>query len=373
VREQFLLDPDVVHLNHGGFGACPQPVFEAYQRHQRELERHPSGVLSHRYDALLDEARARVAAYVGCAADDLVFVPNATTGLNAVARSLRLRPGDEVLATDHEYESMDLLWSRVCEEVGARYARRPLTLPAADRSELVEELWAAVTPSTRVLFLSHVTSKTAVVLPVAELCARAREAGITTVIDGAHGPGHIPLDLEALGADVYAASCHKWLCAPRGSGFLHVRPELQDDVWAPVISHGSQPGSSFLERYRWQGTRDPSAFLSIPAAIEFQAANDWDSVRRRCHELARSARSSLAELFDLEPVTPDSPEWFGQMVAAELPPCDPEETRQRLFAEHRVDVPVPDWNGRRLVRVSFQAYNDEGDLARLLDALRALF
>jgi isopenicillin-N epimerase len=373
LRDLFLLDPDIVHLNHGAFGACAEPVFDAYQSWQRELEHHPAAVLAQRYDALLDEARARLAAYLDCSSNDLVFVPNSTTGLNAVARSLRLEPRDEVLATNHEYEAMDLLWSHVCAEAGARYVRQALSLPAWERAELVETIWSGVTPRTRIIFLSHVTSKTAVILPVAEICRRARASGIMTVVDGAHGPGQLELDLGALGADVYAASCHKWLGAPRGSGFLYVRHRHQHLIQAPVISHGSRRGAGFVERNRWQGTRDPSSFLAVPAAIEFQEAHDWSSVRRRCHELARSARSSVSRLFGLAPLTPDGPEWFAQMVSAPLPPCDPEEVRERLFREYRIDAPIRAWNGHHLIRVSFHAYNTPGDLERLLEALSALF
>lgn len=372
LRDLFLLDPGIVHLNHGAFGACPRSVFADYQGWQRELERHPTSVLSQRYDALLEDARHRLAAYLGCSSQDVVFVPNSTTGLNAVARSLRLEPRDEVLATDHEYDAMDLLWSHVCSEAGARYVRQPLPLPASDRAELVERIWSGVTPRTRVIFLSHVTSKSALILPVAEICRRARAAGIMTVLDGAHGPGQLELDLLGLGADVYAASCHKWLCAPRGSGFLYVRPEVQHLIQAPVLSHGSKAGTGFVERNQWQGTRDPSAFLAVPAAIEFQEANDWSSVRRRCHDLARAARSSVSRLFGLAPLTPDAPEWFAQMVSAQLPPCDPEDLRDRLFREYRIDAPVREWNGLHVIRLSFQAYNSPDDLERLLEALRRL-
>jgi isopenicillin-N epimerase len=373
LRGQFLLDPGIVHLNHGGFGACPRPVFDTYQRWQRELERHPSAILSHGYSALIDGVRERLADYLGCSPTDVVLTQNATSGLNAVARSLRLQPGDEVLATDHEYEAMDLLWEHVCREAAARYVRQPLPDPVDDRDDLVDALWSAVTPATRVIFCSHITSKTAIRLPVAEICRRARAAGIMTVVDGAHGPGQIRLRLDELGADVYAASCHKWLCAPRGSGFLHVRREHQDTMLSPLISHGSEPGSTFLERNRWQGTRDPSALLALPAAIDFQETHDWDAVRRRCHELARTARMAVSELFHLEPFTPDSDEWFVQMVAARLPACDSQAMRQRLLVEHGVDAPIRPWRDGSLVRISVQAYNGSDDLERLVDALRALF
>lgn len=369
----FLLDPGIAHLNHGGFGACPAPVLDAYQHWQRQLERHPSALLSHGYPALLGGVRGRLADFLGCPPADVVPVTNTTAGLNAVARSVRLRPGDEVLATDHEYEAMDVLWEHVCQQAGARYVRARLPLPAGDPADLLDALWSAVTPATRVVFCSHITSKTALRLPVAEICRRARAAGILSVVDGAHAVGQLPLALGELGADVYAASCHKWLCAPRGSGFLYVRPEHQDWVRAPLVSHGSQPGSSFAERFGWQGTDDPSAMLSVPVAIDFQRTHRWDEVRRDCHQLASDARSALADLFCLEPFTPDSSEWFVQMVSAPIPPCDPEATRRRLLVEHRVDVPVRRWAGGWLVRVSLQAYNTAADLDRLVTALTATF
>ncbi|MEW2385910.1 aminotransferase class V-fold PLP-dependent enzyme [Micromonospora sp. NPDC047707] len=373
LHDQFLLDPSLVHLNHGGFGACPRPVFDAHQRWQRDLERHPSALLSHGYGALMEGVRERLAEFLGCAARDVVLVQNTTAGLNAVARSLRLRPGDEVLATDHEYEAMDLLWQHVCADTGARYIRHRLPLPVEEQGDLVEALWSAVGPATRVIFLSHITSKTAITLPVAEICRRARAAGIMTVVDGAHAPGQLPLQLDALGADVYAASCHKWLCGPRGTGFLYVRPEYQSGILAPLISHGSQPGSTFLDRHRWQGTRDPSAFLALPTAIDCQQTQAWEAARRRSHELARAARAAVSGLFHLEPFTPDSDDWFVQMVSVPLPPCDSEAMRRRLLTEHRVDAPVRDWADGSLIRVSVHAYNTSDDLGRLVDALGALF
>lgn len=373
LREAFLLDPALVHLNHGGFGACPRPVFDAYQRWQRVLEGHPSALLSHDYDRHMDAVRERLATFLGCAATDVVLTQGTTAGLNAVARSLPLRAGDEVLASDQEYEAMDVLWERVCADAGARYVRHSLELSADDPSKLVDALFSAVSPATRVIFCSHITSRTAVQLPVAEICRRARAEGILTVVDGAHAPGHVPVNVDALEADVYAASCHKWLCAPRGCGFLFVRPEHQPTMLAPVISHGSHPGSTFLERYRWQGTRDPCAFLALPTAIEVQEQQVWKDQRHRCRGLARAARLALGELFGLEPLTPDSETWFSQMVSAPLPPCDETETRRRLLERYKVDAPIRPWAGGSLVRISVQVYNDHDDVERLVDALNMLF
>lgn len=357
MKELFLLDPEVVFLNHGSFGATPRPVFEAYQRYQVELERNPVQFLGRRLPELLDAARTRLAAYVGADPDGLVFVPNATAGMNVVARSLRLRPGDEVLASDREYGAVDILWRFACERAGASYVRRP---PAA--------LWNAVSERTRVISISHVSSPTAEILPVEELCGRAREAGILTVVDGAHGPGQLRLELGALGADAYAGTCHKWLCSPKGAGFLWAAPALRELLEPLIVSWDWERETEFAVRHRWQGTRDPAACLAVPDAIDFLAEHDWDSVRARCHELAAEAQRAIAELARVDP--PPGP--FAQMSAAQLPPCDPEDVQHRLREEHRVEVVCREWEGRPLIRVSFQGYNDEGDLERLLAALGAV-
>lgn len=384
LRELFLLRPDVVFLNHGSFGACPRPVFEAYQQWQLELERQPVEFLGRRFGGLLREAREALAAVVGARADDLVYVPNATTGLNAVARSLRLAPGDEVLTTNHEYGALDRTWRFVCARRGATYVNRPLPLPISSADEVIEQLWAGVTERTRVLFLSHITSPTALILPVQELVRRARAVGIITIVDGAHVPGQIPLDLEALGADFYAGNCHKWLNSPKGSAFLYARKEVQPLVEPLVVSWGWQPESStllsldsngsspFVLQHEWQGTRDIAAYLSVPAAIEFEAVHDWPRVRQECHELARYARQALGELTGLEQICPDSPEWYAQMATIPLPSCDAEELKRRLYDEYRVEVPIIEWNSRQFIRVSVQGYNTREDVEALVEALAAL-
>lgn len=372
LRSQFLLDPAVAFLNHGSFGACPLPVFEDYQRWQRELERQPVEFLGRRADERLDAARARLAAYIGASADDLIFVPNVTFAINLVARSLALQPDDEVLATDHEYGAMDYLWEFICARTGAHYRRQRLTPPFLSADEVVEALWRGVTPRTRAIFVSHITSPTALILPVSAICRRARAAGILTIVDGAHAPGHVPLDLAALDADFYAGNCHKWLCAPKGSGFLYARRDHHRWLEPLVISWGWLPEASFVTRNQWQGTRDLAAFLAVPAAIDFQAERDWADVRARCHDLARAARERLASLTSLEPIVADSPDWFGQMVTAPLPPCDAEAVKNQLYDQYRVEVPLVIWNGRPHIRLSFQGYNTPDDLERLLTGLRAL-
>ncbi len=352
-------------LNHGSFGACPRPVFEEYQRWQRELERQPVEFLARRLDGLIDAAKARLAAEIGARPDDLVLVTNATSGMNVVARSLPLGAGDEVVASNHEYGAVGQLWQHVCDRSGAMLVRADVR-PGSD---LMDELWSAVTPRTRVISVSHLTSATAIRFPVEEICRRAREQGILVAVDGAHAPGQLDLDVEAVGADFYAGNCHKWLCAPKGAGFLHVRSEHQDELVPPVVGWGSKPGASFAERFRWPGTYDPAAFLAVPAAIDFLAEHGWDDVRRRCHGLAELGRLRLADLTGIEPLAPDE-SWLGQMVTAALPELDHEELKRRLYDEHRIEIPVQRFDGRPVIRAAFQGYNDASDLDALLAALR---
>lgn len=375
-RDSFLLDPEVAFLNHGSFGAVPRSVFAKYQEWQRELERQPVEFLGRRFADLLREARAALAAYVRTSADNLVYAPNATEALNIVAYSAQLTPGDEIVTTDHEYGAMDRMWRFICGRTGAIYRPVRVPLPVTTAAELADRIWAAVTPRTRVLFLSHITSPTALVFPVSELCGRARAAGLLSMVDGAHALGQLPLDLEAIGADFYAANAHKWLCAPKGSAFLYARPEAQPLVVPRVVSWGDQAtvvtGSRFLDELQWTGTRDIAAYLSVPAAIQFWAEHGWEDSRVRCHALARYAREAIAGLTGLPQISPDSIDWFVQMATVPLPPCDGPALKARLYDEFRVEVPVMEWQGRQYLRVSIQAYNTRQDVDRLTGALRVL-
>ena len=356
-RDPFLLDPGIVFLNHGSFGACPQPVFDVYQEWQREFEREPVDLYERRLAPLLAEVRTALGEYVGAPADDLALVLNATSALNAVLRSLSLGPGDEILTTEHEYRGIDLLLEFVSRRTGARVVRSS----GVD----AEAIWAAATERTRVLAISHVTAPTAVLVEVEELCRRARDAGVLTVIDGAHAPGQVALDLERLGADFYAGNCHKWLCAPKAAGFLYARPEVQELVEPLVVGWGyREPG--FVLHQDWEHTRDPSAYLAVPAAIDFVREHGRHS---ECRRLLQEGSAQLAAA-GFEPVAPAQP---LQMAAFRLPACNPEETEQRLFDEFRIEVRVNDWNGQPLIRVSIAPYNAPEDLQRLSSALAEVF
>lgn len=372
LKKLFMLDPSVIYLNHGSFGACPKPVFKVYQDWQTELERQPVLLLGRRADSLLDEARSELAIYLNTAVENIIFVPNSTVGINTVARTLKLNAGDEILTTNHEYGAMDKTWEFICQKTKAIYKRHPVLLPVKTSAELAESFWSEVTKRTKVIFLSHITSPTALRFPIESICQRARQAGILTVIDGAHAPGQIPINLDSLGADFYTGNCHKWLCAPKGSGFLYARPEQHQAFEPLIISWGWSESSSYVQKNQWQGTRDIAAYLSVPAAIEFQKKYDWESVRTHCHELVLYARNLMKEVTGLESICPDSREWFVQMSVLPLPVCDGEKLKKHLYDEFQIEIPYINWNGYYFLRISVQCYTTKEDIETFVSAVAKL-
>ena len=375
LREHFLLDPSITFLNHGSFGATPKPVFDEYQRWQRELENQPVEFLGRRCAGLMADSRAVLGEYLGTHADNLVYTQNVTISLNIIARSLELGADDEVLTSDHEYGATDRMWRFLSRERGFTFTTRPVDL--SSREACIESFWQAVTPRTRIIFLSHITSPTAIILPVEEILRRARTQGIITIIDGAHVAGQLSLHLDSLGADFYGGNLHKWLCAPKGAGFFYARPEMQRLVKPLVVSWGYESetpsASAFVDHHEWWGTRDVASFLSVPAAIRFQSDNDWDRVRVECHQLAKDAQTRICDLTGSPPLHSQADHWFRQMTAAPLPQdTDLVALKTRLYDEYRVEVPLAAWNGKKLIRVSIQGYNTSQDVDVLLDALSSL-
>ncbi len=371
LAEQYLLDPQVIYLNHGSFGAVPRPVFEAYQRWQRELEANPVEFLGRRAPDLLADARQKLGAFINASGDDLAFVPNVTYGMNIVARALPLEEGDEILSTDHEYGAIDRAWRFKCKKTGARVVRQPVSLPVIDPQQAVEQIWGGVNERTKVISLSHITSPTALILPVEEICRRASEAGILTVIDGAHAPGQLDLDMQAIGADFYCGNCHKWLSSARGAGFLFARPDRQHLLEPLVVGHGwrsEDPGPSpFLDNFNWSGTIDPAAYLSVPAAIEYWQENDWPAVRSTCHRLLAECEERILALSGLPPISPAA--MWVQMRLVLLP--GRADTYRPGLEENRIVVPLGEQRGHTGIRISVQAYNSPSDLDRLVDVLGA--
>lgn len=377
LRNDFLIDPGVIFLNHGSFGACPRPVFETYQYWQLELEKQPVEFLARRAPELLAEARQDLAKFLNCDADDVVYFPNPTTAINMVARNLNLQPGDEILSSDHEYGAMERTWHFICQNTGARYITQPIPLPVSGKEEMVQLFFEGASERTKIVFISHVTSPTALIFPVEEICKRAHQLGLTVIVDGAHAPGHIPINLDEMKPDIYTGACHKWLCAPKGASFLYANPKIQPALEPLVVSWGyesEKPGSSlFIDYHEWQGTRDLAAFLSVPAAIQYQQNNNWHAVQERCHQLASETREKIDALTSLGSICPNSKQWFGQMAAVRLPgEINHEEVQMQLYDQFKIEVPVYRWHDQKFIRGSFQAYNQHEDLDTLLNALEQI-
>jgi isopenicillin-N epimerase len=376
LRDLFLLDPSVIFLNHGSFGAVPRPVFEEQERLRRELEAEPVLFLARGLDERLDAVRSAVAGLVG--ADDvagLVLVPNTTTGLGAVAASIELGPGDEIVLTSHEYGATVLLWQEVARLTGAVIRVAALPEPAGSADGIVAAVAREITERTRVLCFSHITSLSAITLPVARLCDEARRLGIVSIVDGAHAPGQIPLALDSIGADVYVGNLHKWVCSPRGTAFVHARPELRATVRAPVVSWGwSWDGpAAFADRYRWQGTFDPTAYLSFPAALAFRQEHDWPAVIAGCRErLERTVSQLEARLGGVPAAGADLRAPQLAAVHLDLGGLEPASVQRLLWKRHRIEVPVERIGSFTVVRVSVQGYTSDEDCLALVDALAGL-
>ncbi|MHB8133811.1 MAG: aminotransferase class V-fold PLP-dependent enzyme [Anaerolineaceae bacterium] len=377
-KSKFLLDPSIVFLNHGSFGATPIPVFETYQNWQKQLESQPVLFLGRKYHDLLQQARQVLSRYIGLQTDNVVFVPNATYAVNLVARSLHLDPGDEVLTSDHEYGACDTAWEFYCKKQGAVYRHQSIPFPAATSEEMAEQFWSGVNKNTKIIFISHISSPTALRLPVEFICERARQNGILTMIDGAHAPGQISLDLKRLHADFYTGNCHKWMLSPKGAGFLYAHPDVQQLLDPLVLSWGSRTnpefssGSQFVDMLTWTGTHDPAAYLSVPSAIEFMQINDWPVVVKDCHQQLLSYLPKFTELTGKNILYPLENQ-FIQMAAIELPIIsDLGQFKTALYDNFQIEIPPIEWNNRHFLRISYQVYNDPQDLDRLYDALSIL-
>ncbi|HEY4060614.1 MAG TPA: aminotransferase class V-fold PLP-dependent enzyme [Puia sp.] len=375
LKEQFLLDPAITYLNFGSFGACPRVIFEDYQQWQLELEREPVQFIQRKGLEYLQQSRAALAGYVHCAADDLVYVTNPSYAVNIIAKSLRLDPGDEVLGTDLEYGACERTWNYYCRRAGARFVRQPVRLPVVTKEQFIEDFFKGLSPKTRLVFISHITSTTALIFPVKEICAIAREKGLLTFVDGAHVPGHIPLDLSTLGADIYTGACHKWMLTPKGCSFLYVKKEWQHLFDPLVISWGYESAapshSTFLDYHQAQGTRDFSAFLTVPRAIRFLRDNDWENVAARCRALVKDNALRLCGMVGSDPLSPLTDEFLGQMFSVPIRTQQPEQLQRHLFEEYRIEVPVMKQEGRTFLRYSVNGFNGQEDLDRLTEAVKA--
>jgi isopenicillin-N epimerase len=384
----WTLDPDVAFLNHGSFGACPRAVLAEQDRWRARLERQPVQFMSRDLEGLLDEARVALARFVNAVPEDVVFVPNATSGVNAVLRSLVFAPGDELLMTDHTYGACKNALSFVAERSGATVVTAPVPFPLDAPEQVIAAVLAKVTPRTRLALLDHVTSPTGLVFPLAELVDALAVRGVETLVDGAHAVGMLPLDLSAIGAAYYTGNCHKWLCAPKTAGFLHVRRDLQPMIHPLAISHGLRlpraDRSRFLLEFDWTGTVDPTAFLCVPDAIRVMGEalpGGWPALRAHNRALALAGRRVLCDALGIAIPAPDSmigslasvPIWDG----AATPPTSglySDPLQDALRERAGIEVPVTSWPAppHRLLRISAQLYDTMADYERLAAELAAL-
>ncbi len=379
--DQWLLDPSCIYLNHGTVGATPRRVLRKQQALRDEMERQPSQFMLRELNgeqpapwrevSRLREASDRVSAFVGACPDDLVFVPNVTTGLNAVLGSLPLVPGDEVAITDLAYGAIALAAAAVCERSGATLRTIQVEYPVRDAGDVVETIVRALTPRTKLAVIDHITARTALVLPVAEIAAECHAHGVPVLVDGAHVPGSQPLDIASLGVDWYAANLHKWAHAPRSCGFLWTVPERQSTLHAPVVSWGRNGG--FRREFEHTATADPTSLLAAPEGIDLLREWDFDRCVRYMHDLAADAATILTERWRTIFEIPRA--MVGAMVTVPVPQAlgatDEDATRLRLslLVEDRIEVHLHAWGGRLWIRVCAQVYNDRSDLERLAEAV----
>lgn len=372
------LDPTIRFLNHGSFGACPTAVLERQRALRAQIEQEPVRFFTQELEPLLDQARQALAAFVGANGADLVFVPNATTGVNTVLRSLRLQPGDELLTTNHAYNACRNALNAIADVAQAQVVVAQIPFPIEQAEQVEAAVLAQVTPQTRLALIDHVTSQTGLIFPVRGLIRRLQDQGIPTLVDGAHAPGMVPLDLNQLGAAYYTGNCHKWLCAPKGAAFLHVRPDCQAQMRPLVISHGANSPrldrSRFHLEFDWVGTTDPTAYLCIPAAIDLINAllpGGWPAVMGRNHQVAIAARRRLCQTLNTPPICPDA--MLGCLASIVLPDGLPQLIQAKLFEQFQIEVPVFPWEQQKwLLRISAQLYNSQADYDELANALLAV-
>jgi isopenicillin-N epimerase len=373
MKSVFLLDSNITFLNHGSFGACPKPIFEEFQRLQLELEQEPVNFIQKKLPIYLKEAKKPLAKFIGCDAEDFFFTPNPTFAVNTIMRSLNLQKDDEILTTNHEYGAMDRTWNFYCKKSGAKYIRQEISLPIISKEQILEEFWKGYNSNTKVIFLNQISSSTALIFPVKEICDKAQQLGLITIIDGAHVPGHIDLNISELNPDFYTGTLHKWMLAPKGSSFLYVKKEFQADIDPLVVSWGYESlapsESQFLDYHEYQGTNDHSAYLCTPKVIEFLEQNNWKEKSKACKKIVLDNYQRFCDLVGTQPICLISEEFLGQMVSIPIITEKPMELKELLYSKYKIQIPIMPLNGSIYMRYSINVYNSQEDLEVLYQAI----
>ncbi|MFZ4104582.1 MAG: aminotransferase class V-fold PLP-dependent enzyme [Sediminibacterium sp.] len=377
LKDQFLLRPDIHFLNFGSFGATPKPIFQKYQDWQRVLEAEPVQFIAFDGYQYLADSRAALAKFLNCAdKDDLVYVTNPSFAINMIAKSFPLEAGDEILTTDIEYGACDRTWNYYCTKKGATYRRQKINLPITTKEQFIEDFFKGYNEKTKAIFISHITSATGLILPAEEICAIAKEKGLITIVDGAHAPAHIPLDLSSIQADFYTGACHKWMMAPKGCSFLYATKSVQPICDPMIVSWGYQAAkpshSKFLDYHQMIGTRDFSAFLTVATCIEFMEQHNWKSVGRQCHEMVLAHAPRFFSLMNSTPISPLNSEWIGQMISIPIQTPDPEKLQRTLFLDYKIEVPIMRQGDDVYLRYSINAFNTVENLDALYNAMKEI-
>ncbi|HEX8333312.1 MAG TPA: aminotransferase class V-fold PLP-dependent enzyme [Segetibacter sp.] len=376
MRDHFLLRDDITFLNFGSFGACPKAVFKRYQEFQLELEQEPVQFVTVHGPKYLKDSRNALATYLNADSDDLVYVTNPTFAVNIIAKSFPLEEGDEVLSTNIEYGSCDRTWNYYCKKARAIFKRQPIRFPIESKEDFIHQFSDGITARTKLIFISHITSSTGLRFPVEEICWIAKQKGILILIDGAHAPGQIPADLKALDVDMYTGACHKWMMTPKGCSFLYVKKELQHLFDPLVISWGYEAlfpsDSQFLDYHQMNGTRDFSAFLTVPHAIEFMQENNWDKISEDCRKLVKENAPELCRILNTAPISPLTDDFVLQLFSAPIKTSEPENLKQHLYEKYKIEIPVMRQNENVYLRYSINAFNTQADLDKLFSSVKKI-
>jgi isopenicillin-N epimerase len=373
LKEQFLLKKDITYLNFGAFGACPKPVFDTYQNFQRELEEEPTHFINELGPEYLKSSRQALGKYLNCPADDVVYVTSPSYAVNLIAKSIQIKAGDEVLTTNLEYGPCDKTWKYYCEQKSATYKKIQIRFPLESKEDFINQFVNEITDKTKLIFISHITSSTGLRLPIEEICAIANQRGILIYVDGAHAPGQLPVNLSSLGADMYTGACHKWMLTPKGSSFLYVKNSLQLLFDPLIISWGyksPKPSTSiYLDNHQFQGTRDYSAFLTIPAAIDFMEKNNWTAVANECRTLTQLNAKRFCDLMGTRALSTISNDFIAQLFSIPINIDSPDKLHNTLYQDFKIQIPVLAHEGNFYLRYSIQGFNNQQDLDKLYSAL----
>jgi len=374
IKKLFYLNKEIIYLNHGSFGACPKPIFRDYQNWQIQLEKNPVEFFTKTGKEALNESRKKLADYINCNEQDLVYMPNPTTAINTVINSLNLKAGDEILSTNQEYGALVNTWNYYCKKHQIKYLPATISLPILDKQKFLDQFWSALSSKTKVVFLSHITSATSLILPVKEIIDRARELGITSIIDGAHAPGQIDLNIKDLDPDVYTGANHKWLLAPKGSSFLYVKKSFKNKIDPLIVSWGYSDEvnneNQFQEYLQYNGTRDFSAYLTTPACFKFIEDYSWEKHKLKSRKLLLHFYPIIAKELNSKVLCPVNEKFVAQICSIPITCQQPEELKNLLFNKYKIELPIIVNDNKVYLRISVQAYNNTLEIETLINTLK---